>query len=34
MKIGHKVPLHGGNGKLTGGTPSVRIHHESGVSTD
>ena len=34
MKIGHKVPPHGGNGKLTGGTPIMRIHHKDGVSTD
>ena len=34
MKIGHKVPPHGGNGKLTGGTPLRRIHHKDGVSTD
>ena len=34
MKIGHKVPPHGGNGKLTGGSPIVRIHHKDGVSTD
>ena len=34
MKIGHKVPTHGGNGKLTGGTPLMRIHHKDGVSTD
>ena len=33
MKIGHKVPLHG-NGKLTGGSPIMRIHHKDGVSTD
>ena len=30
MKIGHKVPPHGGNGKLTGGTPIMRIHHKDG----
>ena len=34
MKIGHKVPPLGGNGKLTGGTPIMRIHHKDGVSTD
>ena len=34
MKFGHKVPPHGGNGKLTGGTPIMRIHHKDGVSTD
>ena len=33
MKIGHKVPPHGGNGKLTGGNPIMRIHHKDGVST-
>ena len=32
MKIGHKVPPHGGNGKLTGGNPIMRIHHKDGVS--
>ena len=25
MKIGHKVLPHGGNGKLTGGIPIMRI---------
>ena len=34
MKIGHKVPFHGGNGKLTGGTPLMRIQNKDGVSTD
>ena len=34
MKIGHKVPPHGCNGKPTGGTPIMRIHHKDGVSTD
>ena len=34
MKIGHKVPPHGGNGKLPGGIPIMRIHHKDGVSTD
>ena len=31
MKIGHKVPLHVGNGKQTGGNPIMRIHHKDGV---
>ena len=34
MKIGHKVPPHGGNGKLPGGIPIMKIHHKDGVSTD
>ena len=34
MKIGHKAPPHGGNGKLTGGNPIMRIHHKDEVSTD
>ena len=34
QKIGHKVPPHGGNGKLTGGTPLMRIHRKDGVTTD
>ena len=34
MKIGHKVPPHGGNGKLPGGIPIMRLHHKDGVSTD
>ena len=34
MKIGRTVPLHGGNGKLPGGVPIMRIHHKDGVSTD
>ena len=34
MKIGHKVPPHGGNGKLTGGNPTMRIHHRDGLNTD
>ena len=33
-EIGHKVLPHGGNGKLTGGKPIMRIHHKDGVSTD
>ena len=28
------MPPHGGNGKPTGGTPLMRIHHKDGVSTD
>ena len=34
MKIGRKVPPHGGNGKLTRGIHIMRIHHKDGVSTD
>ena len=34
MKIGHKVPPHGGNGKRTGGSPIMSIHHKDGVTTD
>ena len=34
MKIGHKVPPHGGKGKRTGGIPIMRIHHKDGVTTD
>ena len=34
MKIGHKVPPHGGNGKQTGVSPIMRIHHKDGVTTD
>ena len=34
MKIGHKALPHGGNGKLTGGTPRMRTHHKDGVSND
>ena len=30
MKIGHKVPPHGGNGKQTGGNPIKRIHDKDG----
>ena len=33
MKIGHKVPPHGGNGKLSGGIPIMRLHHKDGVWT-
>ena len=34
MKSGHKVPPHGGNGKQTGGNPTMRIHHKDGGTTD
>ena len=34
MKIGRTVPPHGGNGKLPGGIPILRIHHKDGVNTD
>ena len=34
MKIGHKVPPHGGNGRRTGVNPIKRIHHKDGVTTD
>ena len=34
MKIGHKVPPHGGNGKLPGGIPIMRLHHKDGLNTD
>ena len=34
MKIGRKVPPHGGNGKPTGGIPIVRLHHKDGLNTD
>ena len=34
MKIGRKVPLHGGNGKLPGGIPIMRPHHKDGLNTD
>ena len=33
MKIGHKVPPHGGNGQTTW-WDLLRIHHKDGVSTD
>ena len=32
MQSGHKVPPHGGNGKQTGGSPIMRIHHKDGVT--
>ena len=34
MKIGRKVPLRGGNGKLLGGIPLMRLHRKDGVNTD
>ena len=34
FEIGRKVPPHGGNGKLTGVNPIMRIHHKDGVSID
>ena len=34
MKIGRKVPPHGGNGKLLGGIPIMRPHHKDGLNTD
>ena len=35
MKIGRKVPPHGGNGKLPGGIiPIMRPHHKDGLNTD
>ena len=34
MKIGRKVPLHGGNGKLPDGIPIMRPHHKDGLNTD
>ena len=34
MKIGRKVPPLGGNGKLPGGIPIMRLHHKDGVNTD
>ena len=34
MKIGRKVPPHGGNGKLPGGIPPTRPHHKDGLNTD
>ena len=32
--IGRKVPPHGGNGKLPGGIPIMRLHHKEGLNTD
>ena len=34
MKIGCKVPPHGGNGKLPGGIPHLRHHRDDGLDTD
>ena len=34
MKIGRKVPPHGGNGTPPGGIPIKRLHHKDGVNTD
>ena len=34
MKIARKVPPHGGNGKLPGGIPIMRLHHKDGLNTD
>ena len=34
MKIGRKVPSRGGNGKLLGGIPLMRLHHKDGLNTD
>ena len=34
MKIGRKVHLHGGHGKLPGGIPIMRPHHKDGLTTD
>ena len=34
MKIGRKVPPRGGNGKLPGGIPPLRPHHDDGLDTD
>ena len=34
MKIGRKVPPHGGNGKLPGDIPIMRLHHKDGLNTD
>ena len=34
MKSGHKVLSHGGNGKQTGGSPTMRIHNKDGVTND
>ena len=34
-KSGRKaLPLHGGNGKLPGGIPPLRHHHDDGLDTD
>ena len=34
MKIGRKVPPHGGNGKLPGGILIMRPHHKDELNTD
>ena len=34
MKIGRKVPPHGGNGKILVGIPMMRPHHKDGFNTD
>ena len=34
MKIGRKVPPHGGKGKLPGGIPPLRLHRKDGFNTD
>ena len=34
MKIGRKVPPHGGNDKLPDGIPIMRPHHKDGLNTD
>ena len=34
IKIGRKVPPHGGNGKHPGGIPIKRTHHKDGLNTD
>ena len=34
MQSGHKVPPLGGNGKQTGGSPTMSTHHKDGVTTD
>ena len=34
MKIGRKVLPRGGNGKLPGGIPPLRHHHDDGLDTD
>ena len=35
IKIGSKaLPPHGGNGKIPGGIPHLRHHHDDGLNTD
>ena len=34
MKIGRTVPPHGETGKLPGGIPIMRHHHDDGLNTD